>query len=87
MCSSDLKIFVSDNSRAVVGTINLDYRSLYHHFECATYLYRTLSVVSIEEDFQATKAKCHRVSIAEIENLPFHQKALGLLTRLVAPLM
>ena len=30
------KIFVSDNSRAVVGTINLDYRSLYHHFECAT---------------------------------------------------
>ena len=81
------KIFVSDNSRAVVGTINLDYRSLYHHFECATYLYRTSSVVSIEEDFQATKAKCHRVSVAEIENLPFHQKALGLLTRLVAPLM
>ncbi|MFR6600286.1 MAG: phospholipase D-like domain-containing protein [Streptococcus sp.] len=50
------KVFVSDNSRAVVGTINLDYRSLYHHFECATYLYRTSSVVGIEEDFQATMA-------------------------------
>ncbi|MED9986132.1 MAG: phospholipase D-like domain-containing protein, partial [Streptococcus salivarius] len=81
------KVFVSDNSRAVVGTINLDYRSLYHHFECATYLYRTDSVLEIEEDFQATKAKCHRVSTTDVKNLPFHQKALGLLTKLVAPVM
>ena len=81
------KIFVSDNSRAVVGTINLDYRSLYHHFECATYLYRTSSVLAIEEDFQATKDQCHRVSTTDVEKLPFHQKALGLLTKLVAPLM
>ena len=35
------KVFVSDNKKAVIGTINLDYRSLYHHFECATYLYQT----------------------------------------------
>ena len=81
------KVFVSDNSRAVVGTINLDYRSLYHHFECATYLYRTSSVLAIEEDFQATKDQCHRVSTTDVEKLPFHQKALGLLTKLVAPLM
>ena len=32
------KVFVCDDREAVVGTINLDYRSLYHHFECATYL-------------------------------------------------
>ncbi|WP_295494262.1 phospholipase D-like domain-containing protein, partial [uncultured Streptococcus sp.] len=81
------KVFVSDNSRAVVGTINLDYRSLYHHFECATYLYRTSSVLAIEKDFQATKDQCHRVSTTDVKNLPFHQKALGLLTKLVAPLM
>ena len=77
------KVFVSDNSRATVGTINLDYRSLYHHFECATYLYRTDSVLAIEEDFQATKAKCHQVTVADVENLPFYQKALGLLAKLV----
>lgn len=81
------KVFVSDNSRATVGTINLDYRSLYHHFECAIYLYRTDSVLAIEEDFQATKAKCHQVTVADVENLPFYQKALGLLAKLVAPLM
>ena len=81
------KVFVSDNSRAVVGTINLDYRSLYHHFECATYLYGTSSVLDIEEDFQATKDQCHRVSTTDVKNLPFYQKTLGLLARLVAPLM
>lgn len=81
------KVFVSDNSRAVVGTINLDYRSLYHHFECATYLYGTSSVLAIEEDFQATKDQCHRVSTTDVKNLPFYQKTLGLLARLVAPLM
>ena len=81
------KSFVVDDELAVLGTINLDYRSLYHHFECATYLYRTLSVVSIEEDFQATKDQCHRVSTTDVKNLPFYQKTLGLLARLVAPLM
>ena len=32
------KVFVSDNDTATVGTINLDYRSLYHHFECGAFI-------------------------------------------------
>jgi len=32
------KVFVTDNHIATVGTINLDYRSLYLHFECGLYL-------------------------------------------------
>lgn len=38
------KIFVCDDYRAVVGTINLDYRSLYHHFECAAYLHKVSAI-------------------------------------------
>ncbi len=34
------KVFTCDDERAVVGTINLDYRSLYLHFECATYIWK-----------------------------------------------
>ncbi|MGV3537974.1 phospholipase D-like domain-containing protein, partial [Streptococcus agalactiae] len=41
------KIFLSDNTKAVVGTINLDYRSLYHHFECAVYLYKVDAIQDI----------------------------------------
>ena len=44
------KSFVSDDEIAVVGTINLDYRSLYLHFECATLLYRADVVRDVRDD-------------------------------------
>ena len=81
------KVFVSDNTKAVVGTINLDYRSLYHHFECATYLYRTDTIADIEADFQDTLAQCHKVSMADVEALPWYQQMFGLFAKLIAPLM
>ena len=52
------KVFVSDNEKAVVGTINLDYRSLFHHFECAAFMYQNSQIAAIEEDFQDTLKKC-----------------------------
>ena len=44
------KTFISDDKTAVVGTINLDYRSLYLHFECATYMYGTSCIKDIKSD-------------------------------------
>lgn len=41
------KVFVSDDCKATIGTINLDYRSLYHHFECGTYLYASPEVAKL----------------------------------------
>ena len=81
------KIFVSDNQKAVVGTINLDYHSLYHHFECATYLYRTACISEIEADFQETLRKCRRVTPETIANEKLSLKIRGRLLKLVAPLM
>ena len=62
------KVFVSDDMKAVVGTINLDYRSLYHHFECATYLYQTRCIADIEKDFEDTLEKCNRVTEQTIKD-------------------
>lgn len=45
------KIFVSDDETAVVGTINLDYRSLAHHFENAIWMYKTDIVADIKRIF------------------------------------
>ena len=42
------KVFVSDDIRAVVGAINLDFRSLYLHFECAAYIYRNEVIKDVE---------------------------------------
>ncbi len=81
------KVFVSDNDTATVGTINLDYRSLYHHFECGTFIYNNQVVWEIEKDFQQTLKKCEKVSIADLHARSLTERILGRVLRLVAPLM
>ena len=81
------KVVVSDDKKAVVGTINLDYRSLYHHFECATYMYRTGCISDIEKDFQDTLVRCREVTQTTIRNEKFFYKAAGSLLQFIAPLM
>lgn len=81
------KVFVSDDCKAVVGTINLDYRSLYHHFECATYLYKTACISEIEEDFQDTLCRCRRVTKETIRKEKWSMKLMGCVLKPIAPLM
>ena len=45
------KNFISDDKVGVVGTINLDYRSLVHHYECGVYMVNSPSILDIKEDF------------------------------------
>lgn len=81
------KVFVSDDCKATVGTINLDYRSLYHHFECGTYLYASPEVAKIEQDFHQTLAKCVRADAELLKNDPFMRKLIGPGMRIIAPLL
>ena len=81
------KVFVSDDCKAVVGTINLDYRSLYHHFECAAYLYDTPEIRDIERDFRETRQKCVRASRELLRNDPAMRKLSGACMRVIAPLL
>ena len=78
---------MADDERAVVGTINLDYRSLYHHFECATYMYKTECIMDIENDFNETLSSCKEVSIKDWEEEKIGVKLQGILMKGVAPLM
>ncbi len=81
------KVFVSDDRKAVVGTINLDYRSLYHHFECASYLYQSACIPEIEKDYQETLSKCRRVTVESIKNEKAFYKIAGSLMQFIAPMM
>ena len=81
------KVFVSDSREAVVGTINLDYRSLYHHFECATYLYGVDCIKELEEDFQNTLGKCRLVTMDMVRREKWTVKLTGRLVKAAAPLM
>jgi len=81
------KIFVSDDDTATVGTINLDYRSLYLHFECGIFIYNNPVVRDVEKDFQNTLRKCHCVSISDIKKVNPFMMICGRVLRLIAPLM
>ena len=81
------KVCVSDGKRAVVGTINLDYRSLYHHFECATYLYQTPCIADIARDFEETLEKCRAVTPETIRGEKIRYKIMGPVLKIIAPLM
>ena len=81
------KVFVSDDIKAVVGSINLDYRSLYHHFECAAYLYKTSCIRDIEDDFMDTLSKCSEVTYETIRNESVFYKLLALIMKFIAPLI
>ena len=81
------KVFVSDDMCATVGTINLDYRSFYHHFECGVYFYDNSVIAKIEKDFQDTLLKCREVDFDYYKKIPLYQKAVGRVSRLLAPLL
>ena len=81
------KSFVSDGVTAVTGSINLDYRSLYLHFECAALLHSVPAVGDIEADFQATLQKCRRITEEDCRRDRLSRRLTGWLLRPLAPLM
>ena len=81
------KTFSSDDCKAVVGTINLDYRSLYLHFECAAYLRDMPAVLDVERDFQDTLKLCQEVKIEDLKNIPLTYRVAGWLLKVFAPVM
>ncbi len=81
------KSFVSDDCRAVVGTVNLDYRSLSHHFECGALMVDTPCIAAIERDFQQTLRRSTRITPQQADHPGLKWKVLGALMKAFAPLM
>lgn len=61
------KSYVCDDEFAVIGTINMDYRSFYLHFECGTYLYQTSSVIDLRNDALETIQKSRQVNQEDVK--------------------
>lgn len=81
------KCFLSDDKIATVGTINMDYRSFYHHFECGTFLYGT----SVTEELFADMQEVFKVSEEITEEWIKEHFALNFLVgpvlKLLSPLL
>ncbi len=63
------KTFVVDGVYATVGTINLDYRSLFLHFECGIWMYKTPSVLEVYEDHMQTEAASQLITLEEANDI------------------
>ena len=80
------KVFVCDDEIATVGTLNLDYRSLYLHFECGIYIYKNDVIKNIKEDAIETCKKSHLMTSKECR-AGFFKTLFQSILRLFAPLM
>lgn len=80
------KIMVKDNDEAIVGTINLDYRSLYLHFEDALLIMKHKEIETIKKDLEDTFHKSHRVTIRNVVDYSKFKLFLGEVLRLFSPL-
>ncbi len=81
------KCFVSDDKYAVVGSINLDFRSLYLHFECGTVLYYSGAVMDVKRDALETFADSRPVSLEFCHNRKLPVRLMQSVLRLFAPLL
>lgn len=80
------KTFVSDDNTATVGTTNLDFRSLYLHFECGAVLYNSSEIIAIKDDYLETLKSCEPITAESCRYNAFVRLVQDVL-RLFAPLM
>ena len=81
------KLFVVDNRIATVGTINLDYRSLFLHQENGCLLYETESIKDVAQDFEETFKVSEQFYLEKYNATPKSKKLLRTILKIFAPLM
>lgn len=81
------KNFVCDDEFVVIGSINLDYRSLYLHFECAVWTFGTPIIKDVKRDFERTLKKSIAITPEWIKKRKLITRILQSLLKLFAPLM
>lgn len=81
------KTFVCDDEIATVGSVNLDYRSFYHHFECGIIMYKVPAIAQIEKDYQDILKDSLLITQEEYKKVPKIQRFWGRLLKIFAPLM
>ena len=81
------KSFVCDDKVGVVGTINLDYRSLYLHFEDGVWMYKNDVILDIRDDFTETLEYCDPIDLAFCQKRNIVVRAIQNVLRVFAPLL
>lgn len=81
------KTIVSDDTYAIVGTTNFDFRSFYLHFECGVFLFRASTVLDVRNDFLQTQQLSEEITENDCEKVKLPVRILRALLRVFSPLM
>nr|WP_245185213.1 cardiolipin synthase [Flavonifractor sp. AGMB03687] len=81
------KNVVSDDVVGVVGTINMDYRSMFLHFEDAVLLYQDPAILDIKADFWSTQLQCQRITLEQCLERSWPRRLFRSILRVLAPLV
>lgn len=81
------KMIVSDDDVGVVGTINMDFRSFFMHFECGTVLYGGKVIHEIRDDMLDIMAQSRPIDDEWFRHVPWLSSILASIMRLFAPLL
>lgn len=81
------KNFIVDDEYGVVSTINMDYRSLYLHFECGVWMYKTDSIMDMKKDFLNTLKVSKKITYDEAVRIKMYRRLGRSILRVFSPLM
>lgn len=81
------KNFVVDDLYATVGTVNLDYRSMFLHFEDGVLLYNTDTVAHIKQDFLDTIGKSEEISMVWCKKVSWLRRFFRSILKVFAPML
>lgn len=81
------KTIVTDDEFGFVGTINMDYRSFFMHYECGVWMYKSGIVKDIRDDFLNTLEVCREIKIEDFMDFKWYNALLGSVLRIFAPIM
>ena len=72
------KTIVTDDEFGFVGTINMDYRSFFMHYECGVWMYKSSAVKDIKDDFLNTLEVCREIKLEDFKGYKWYNALLGL---------
>jgi len=81
------KMFVCDDDVAIVGTVNMDYRSFYLHFECGVAMYKSSAIYDVRNDISRTFDVCKEITIKSENEAPLYIRLLRNVLKLFSPMM
>lgn len=80
------KSYLADDDYAMIGTVNLDYRSLVHHFENGVWMYRCACLKDLKADIEQTMCQSRRITKADLRTGPL-RSLLRAVVRIFSPML